>query len=112
MLAYLAAARHKADAAVGYYGVAIEKKLEYARDLSCPLMLHYAELDKFAPPEVRAQVRDAFAQAFPGGDRVTIHEYPNCDHAFARRNGMHFNPAAAELADLRTLDFFVRHLLT
>ena len=55
-LAYLTAVRHKPDAAVGYYGVGIDKKLDLAKNLSCPLMLHYAELDQYASPEVAAQV--------------------------------------------------------
>jgi carboxymethylenebutenolidase len=111
MLAYLAATRYRPDAAVGYYGVGIEKKLDSVGGLACPLMLHYAELDKFAPPEVRQQIASTLTAAFPTPGRITIHEYPNCDHAFTRKGGMHYNPAAAELADLRTLDFLVRHLV-
>src|SRR5712691_8683737 len=68
LLSYLAAVRHKPAAAVSYYGVQIEKRLDLAKNLACPLLLHYAELDAYAPPPVVAQVREAFA----ADPRVTI----------------------------------------
>jgi carboxymethylenebutenolidase len=106
-LAYLTAVRHKPDAAVGYYGVGIETKLDLAKDLSCHLMLHYAGQDKFAGPEVAQQVRAAFT----GDSRVAIHEYPKSDHAFARPGGVHFDPPAADLANMRSLSFLVDRLV-
>src|SRR5215471_3658411 len=107
MLAYLTAARHKPDAAVGYYGVGIEKRLDLAGNLSCPLMLHFAEKDQFAPPEVVAQVRAALKD----DSRVKIWEYPNVGHAFARPGGVHFDAKAADLADMRTLSFLVEKVI-
>lgn len=103
-LAYLLAARHKPDAAVGYYGVMIEKALNEASSIACPLMLHIAGLDKYCPPPAREQIIAALPDA-------AIYVYPNSDHAFARKAGMHYDPAAAELADLRTIEFFLRTLL-
>jgi len=103
-LAYLLAVRHKLEAAVGYYGVMIEKSLDEAKNLACPLMLHIAGLDPYGSPAVQAQIQVALADQ-------TIHVYPNSDHAFARKGGMHYDPAAAELADLRTIEFLVRHLM-
>src|SRR6266542_2964934 len=41
---------------------------------------------------------------------ITLHVYAEQDHAFARVGGAHFDAQAAELAHLRTLEFFVRHL--
>ena len=106
MLAYLTAVRHKPDAAVGYYGVGIDKQLGLAGNLSCPLMLHFAEQDQFAPPEAVAQVRKALAN----DKRATIWEYAGVGHAFARPGGAHFDAKAADLADMRTLSFLVEHL--
>lgn len=103
-LAYLLAVRHKIEAAVSYYGVMIEKALDQAKNLSCPLMLHIAGLDKYGSPEVQAQIQAALS-----GE--TIHVYPNSDHAFARKGGARYDPGAAELADLRTVDFLLRHLV-
>lgn len=106
-LAYLTAVRHKPDAAVGYYGVGIDQRLDLAKNLSCPLLLHYAELDQYASPEVAAKVR----ATFQGDRRVTIYEYPKVGHAFARPGGGHFDARAADLADMRTLSFLVEKII-
>ncbi len=105
-LAYLSATRTDADCAVGYYGVGIEKSLGEAANIRRPLMLHIAKLDKFVPPEAQAQVH----AALDGNGKVTIYDYENCDHAFARKGGDHYNAEAANLANGRTLAFFRRHL--
>jgi len=105
-LAYLLSVRFKPDCAVGYYGVSIEKTLDEAKNLTAPLMLHIAELDKFCPPEAQAQIH----AALDSNSLVTIHDYPNQDHAFGRPGGEHYDAAAAELANLRSLEFFVRNL--
>jgi carboxymethylenebutenolidase len=107
MLSYLTAVRHKPGAAAGYYGGSIEKKLDLAKNLSCHLLLHYAGQDKLAGPEVAQQVRAALA----GDSRVTVHEYPKSDHAFARPGEVNFDPPAADLANKRTLSFLVDRLV-
>ena len=105
-LAYLLSARFKPDCAVGYYGVSIEKSLDEADNLSSPLLLHIATNDKFCPPEAQAQIH----AALDGNPLVTIYDYEGMDHAFGRPGGEHYDAAAAELANLRTLEFFVRNL--
>ncbi|HEX3187467.1 MAG TPA: dienelactone hydrolase family protein [Pyrinomonadaceae bacterium] len=105
-LAYLLSVRFKPDCAVGYYGVSIEKSLSEATNLTSPLMLHIAGDDKFCPPEAQRQIHEAL----DGNTLVTLHDYPHEGHAFGRVGGEHYNAAAAELANLRTLEFFVNHL--
>ena len=105
-LAYLLSARFKPDCAVGYYGVSIEKSLDEAKNLTTPLMLHIAGDDKFCPPEAQRQIHNTL----DSNQLVTIHDYPGLGHAFGRNGGEHYNAAAAELANLRTLEFFVSHL--
>lgn len=105
-LAYLLSTRFKPDCAVGYYGVSIEKSLPEASNLTSPLMLHIAGDDKFCPPEAQRQIHDTF----DSNPLVTIHDYPGLGHAFGRNGGEHYDAAAAELANLRTLEFFVNHL--
>src|SRR6185503_16648964 len=105
-LAYLLSVRFKPDCAVSYYGVSIEKSLDEAKNLNNPLLLHIGGLDKFCPPEAQAQIH----AALDGNPLVTIHDYPGMDHAFARTGGEHYDAAAAELANLRTLEFLVSHL--
>ena len=41
---------------------------------------------------------------------VTIHVYPEMDHAFARVGGEHYDKACADLANGRTATFFRQHL--
>lgn len=105
-LAYLLSVRYKPDCAVGYYGVSIEKSLDEAPNLSSPLLLHIAGADQFCPPEAQAQIH----AALDANPLVTIHDYPGHGHAFGRVGGEHYDPAATELAHLRSLEFFVSNL--
>ena len=105
-LAYLLSVRFKPDCAVGYYGVSIEKSLDEAKNLTSPLLLHIAEHDKFCPPEAQAQIH----ATLDSNPLVTIYDYPGLGHAFGRTGGEHYDAAAAELANLRSLEFFVSNL--
>ncbi len=105
-LAWLLSVRFKPDCAVGYYGVGIEKALDEEGNLSAPLMLHVAGKDKFCPPEAQQQIH----ATLDSNPLVTIHDYPDQDHAFSRVGGEHYDAQAAELAHLRSLEFFVRNL--
>jgi carboxymethylenebutenolidase len=105
-LAYLLSVRFKPDCAVGYYGVSIEKSLGEASNLSSPLMLHLAGEDQHCPPEAQAAIHETL----DGNPLVTLHDYKGMDHAFGRPGGGHYDEAAAELANLRTLEFFVSNL--
>jgi carboxymethylenebutenolidase len=103
-LAYLAAAEAGVDCAVGYYGVGIERRLDLAPRITCPLVLHFAANDRFVPEAAREQVRAAFA----GRPDVEIHVYPGVDHAFARPGGHAYNKPAAMMAHSRSLALFRR----
>src|SRR5262252_8057431 len=104
-LAWLLSVRFKPDCAVGYYGVGIEKTLNEASGLANPLMLHIAGRDEHCPPSAQKQIH----AALDANQLITIHDYPNSEHAFSRP-GRHYDGAAAEIAHLRSLEFFVRHL--
>jgi carboxymethylenebutenolidase len=106
LLAYLAATRTDSDASVGYYGVNIKDKLSEADRIKKPLMLHVAGKDQFVPPEAQKAVSDALKN----NPLVTIHTYPEMDHAFARQGGDHYDKACADLANGRTSTFFRQHL--
>ena len=105
-LAWLLSARSRPDCAVGYYGVGIEKTLNEAGNMASPLMLHVAGKDRFCPTEAQPQIHNAL----DSNPLVTIYDYPDQDHAFGRPGGEHYDAGAAELANLRTLEFFVRNL--
>ncbi|WP_339830786.1 dienelactone hydrolase family protein [uncultured Parvibaculum sp.] len=105
-LAYLAACHTSTDASVGYYGVNIQNRLDDARGIKKPLMLHIAGKDEFVPPEAQ----EAVVAGLRDNSHVTIHRYPEMDHAFARPGGAHYDKATADEANDRTLKFFARHL--
>lgn len=105
-LAWLLSIRFKPDCAVGYYGVGIDRALDEAGNLSSPLMLHVAGEDRFCPPAAQKQIHEAL----DSNPLVTIHDYPDQGHAFGRSGGEHYDASAAELANLRTLEFLVRNL--
>jgi carboxymethylenebutenolidase len=105
-LAYLLSTRFKPDCAVGYYGVGIEKSLDEAKNIASPLLLHVAARDNNCPPEAQAQIH----AALDDNDLVKISLYQDQGHAFGRPGSEHYDAAAAELANLRSLEFFVTHL--
>ncbi len=106
LLAYLTACHTTSDASVGYYGVNIANRLDDAKGIKAPLMLHVAGKDEFVPPEAQ----EAMVEGLRDNALVTIHRYPENDHAFARVGGTHYDKKNADEANSRTLDFFRRHL--
>lgn len=106
LLAYLTAARTTSDASVGYYGVNIPAFAAEAANIQKPLMLHIAGKDGFVPPDAQAQMKTAL------GDKalITLHDYPERDHAFTREGGKNYDDADAQLADGRTVAFFRANL--
>ena len=96
-LAYLAAARSGVDVAVGYYGVGIEGSLN--EPPKCPMVLHFAEKDKFVPAEAVQKIKDALKDRHD----VEIYVYPGQDHAFARTGGDHYDKPSALMAHHRSI---------
>ena len=106
LLAYLTAARTDSDASIGYYGVNIQAFLGEAAAIKKPLMLHIAGKDEFTPPVAQKQIADGLA-SFP---LVTLHLYPEMNHAFARPGGKQYDAANAGLANGRSATFLRQHL--
>src|SRR5271155_4283943 len=81
LMTFLTAARYGVDAAVVYHGGDTEKYL--------------GEEDEFISKAAQAEIKTALA----GKPNATVYSYPGQHHAFARHNGMHYNAAAAALAN-------------
>ncbi len=105
-LAFLAATRTDADAAVGYYGAPIPGYLGESHAIGRPTLLHFAGTDHFIGPDKLAQIHTALDP----NPHVTIEEYAGVDHGFATESGKRRDDAAARLADGRTADFFAEHI--
>ncbi len=106
LMTYLTTARHRADAAVAYYGGGTDQHLDEAAAVSDPLMMHFGEEDEFISKDAQSQIKNAMTD----NPNVQIYSYPGCSHAFARHTGTHYDAQAAELANGRTRAFFEQHL--
>jgi carboxymethylenebutenolidase len=105
-LAYLMATRTDVDCSVGYYGVGIQDMLGEAKNIKKPMLLHIAGKDEFVPPPAQAAVK----AGLKSNPNVSIYDYPQCNHAFARVGGQHYDKSAADQANQRSAEFFKRHL--
>ncbi|SEK00221.1 carboxymethylenebutenolidase [Sphingobium sp. AP50] len=99
-LAYLLAATSGIDAAVSYYGVAIQGALDKMGEVQCPLLLHIAQDDHLCPPDAQAAIASA-AEQYPL--LVSVKVYAGVGHAFARHGSPAFVAQSAELADVATM---------
>lgn len=106
LLAYLAACRTDCDGSVGYYGVNIPAFVSEAANIKKPLTLHIAGKDAF----VDKAAQDAMQAGLGGNAKVTLHTYADQDHAFSREGGKHYDDAAAQIADGRTIAFLKANL--
>ena len=106
LLAFLSGCQLDIDAAIGYYGVGIEKNLQHKNMIRKPMMLHFAENDNFVPAETRKELEENFSDS----DLVSLHNYKGCDHGFARTGGANYDKAAAEISDTRTLALLKKSL--
>ena len=105
-LAYLMATRSNADGNVSYYGVGIQDLVGEAKNIKKPYLMHIAGKDQFVPPEAQQKI----IAALKGNSLVTIHVYPEQDHAFARVGGDHYDKEAAAQANDRTAAFLKKQL--
>ena len=94
------------DAAVCYYGSAINDLLGHVDALECPCQFHYGSADAYIPTEKIEEV----ARAVEGRPGVEFHLY-DAGHAFSNWDAPSmYDEAAADAAWSRTLAFFDTHL--
>jgi carboxymethylenebutenolidase len=107
-MAYLAASRTDAEAAVGYYGTRIHLFTDEGKAIARPLILHFGELDHTTPPELlQGQILPAVA----GNSSVQPFVYPKMVHAFANhRRPDTYDAAVTQVADARTFAHFRKWL--
>ncbi len=105
-IAFLAAARTDTDASVCYHGGGIHTALGEAHNIKKPVMLHNPMKDAFIPVEALNTIRETLKS----NPLAVVHEYAEQDHAFTREGGKHYDEAAKQLADGRTVAFLKEHL--
>ena len=99
-IAWLAASRLGADAAVGYYGGMIAKFAD--EQLQCPMLLHFGKKDTHITEEDRAKVSAAHPE-------VPIYLY-DAGHGFNCDMRQSYDAPSAKLARERSLEFLKKHL--
>ena len=99
-----AALRPEIGAVVAFYGISGGSDYSSSR---AAFQVHYAE-----PSDIDEQAQVAFANAVLGkGLPLKVYSYPSSRHGFANDDHPEdFDPAAAELAWSRALEFLRRHL--
>ena len=105
-IAFLAACRTDTDATVCYHGGGIHTALGEASGIKKPVMLHNPMKDGFIPREALDTIRETLTS----NPLVTVCEYAEQDHAFTREGGAHYDEAAKQLADGRTIAFLNKAL--
>jgi carboxymethylenebutenolidase len=106
LMAFITAARYEVAAAVAYHGGDTEKYLGEVGGLRAPLLMHLGEEDEFVSKAAQTEIKAALAKK----PNATVYSYPGQRHAFARHDGLHYNAAAAALANGRTSEFLHRQL--
>lgn len=103
-VAYAAATKLSGlHAAIGYYGGAI---VNFADDKpKVPTQLHYGEKDTGIPLADVATIKARRPD-------VDVFIYEGAQHGFSCDERASFDPASAELANKRSVDFFAAHLRT
>jgi carboxymethylenebutenolidase len=105
-LSYLTACRVKVDASVCYYGVGIDQLLDEAKNIKCPMVMHFADKDRFVPMEAIEKVKQHLASR----PEIEIYVYHGVDHAFARTGGDNYDKASAMTAHARSMALFKKAL--
>ncbi len=97
-LSFAAGQQGIVSAAVGYYGVALDRY--FGSDHASPTLVHVAQEDALCPPPAQAAIA-ARAQTV---SKIEVMSHAGVGHAFARP-GPTYVEAAARAADARTLAF-------
>jgi len=106
-LAYMAAAASDPDVAVCYYGSAIPANLEHAGEVTCPVIFHFGDEDRY----LGAEQREAVERAFASHPNAEFHLHHGAGHAFDNHNSAMFSrPKAAAEAWEQTAAFLRLHL--
>jgi carboxymethylenebutenolidase len=103
-LALLTATRGVLDAVVAYYAALGP---EEQGPIPCPVMLHFAEVDEWEPPDLPAIFT---AQLRAAGTLVIDRTWPGTEHSFANADVPAWRPGPAADAWAETVAFLARHL--
>jgi carboxymethylenebutenolidase len=92
------------DAVVAYYAALAPSDRD---TITCPVLLHLAEVDDWDPPNTPVAFLAELARA---GTVAEVATWPGTEHSFANADAAPYQPDAAERAWAQTVDFLHRHL--
>ncbi len=91
-------------AAIPYYGG--QPPTEYVKDIQCPLLLHFAELDQ--------RVNEGWSQYESDlkmhNKEYSVHFYQDANHGFHNDTTPRYDKEAAQFSWSKTIEFFKLHL--
>ena len=102
--AHLGASRLGIDAAAAFHGTYIEKHLDEAAQVNCPVSYHFGEDDPVVPMDQVAAIREAYASH----NSAVIVVHPGATHNFSMPHKPDFHPAAAKASRDAVLRCFRR----
>ncbi len=105
-IAYKLATRDAVDAAVGYYGGGIDQSLDDAKNLHCPIMLHFGEKDSHITMPAVEKIKEALHDK----GHVEVYVYKGADHGFNCDQRASYNRQSAMLAFSRSMQLFASTL--
>ncbi|HQR04894.1 MAG: dienelactone hydrolase family protein [Proteobacteria bacterium] len=105
LLSFLTAASGQVDAAVCYYGGRIQDHLHRLAEIRIPVLMHFADQDRFIP----IAAIDTIVAACAGQPALRVERYP-ADHGFNCPERAAYHHPSALLAKGRTLGFLARTL--
>lgn len=105
LISYRLICQGKVDAAVSYYGGGIDQAIDEVKNLNCPLLMHFAAMDKYISVDAVNKISAAVI-----GKPVDIYKYENVDHGFNCDQRSTYNRQAAMLAFSRSSAFLHKHL--
>lgn len=97
--AYRLATADAVDCAVGYYGGMIDKHLDQAKNLHCPIMLHFGQKDDHIPPSSVEKIREALHDK----GHVEVYVYEGAGHGFNCDQRSSYDRQSAMLAFGRSM---------
>jgi carboxymethylenebutenolidase len=100
-VAYKLATSDLVDVGVGYYGGGIEGALDSAKNLHCPLMLHFGEKDAHITGSSVEKIKEALKDK----GHVEIYVYKGADHGFNCDQRASYDRFSAMLAYGRSYHF-------
>ncbi|MRG91166.1 dienelactone hydrolase family protein [Polyangium spumosum] len=101
-----AAADGAASGVVTWHGTWMERHLDRAAEIRCPMRLHFGSVDPFVPPSAVDAIRTAFAGR--PDVRIVVHE--GATHGFSHRAAARAYDERAERGAMESLRALVREI--